>query len=96
VRRLLVRLDEARIRGGLVYEREAAFRFLERGRVDLAHLGLRRSQPAAESDASRFLDKGRFAFAEQLPCRELLVNLEPDLQAQCSVIHRLRKSRRRD
>jgi len=94
--RLFVRLDEARIRGRFVYEREAAFRFLECGRVDLAHLRLRRPQPAAESDASRFLDEDRFAFAEQLARRELLVELEPDLQAQRSVVHRLTKSRRRD
>jgi len=66
------------------------------GRVDFAHLGLGRPQPATESNASRFLDEDRFAFAEQLPRRELLVNLEPDLQAERSVVHRLRKSRRRD
>src|SRR5206468_11897532 len=87
VRGLLVGLDEACVVRDLINEREAAPRFLDRGRVDFAELGLRRAEPADERPLRRVRQAGGI-LAEALPRVELLVDLEPALEAEGFVVHR--------
>src|SRR5207249_937671 len=65
-----------------------AFPLLDGGRIDLAELRLRGPQPSAESESAGRVDEGRRVFAEQLVGRELLVDLQADLQTECAVVQR--------
>src|SRR3989441_6527266 len=92
--RLLVRLDEAGVRRRLVDEGESPLRLFDGRGVDLAELGLGRPKPSTESLSTEVVDEDRRVLAEELVRRELLVDLQSDLQAEGPIVHWLRNRRR--
>ena len=92
--RLLVRLDEAGVRRRLVDEGESPLRLFDGRGVDLAELGLGRPKPSTESLSTEVVDEDRRVLAEELVRRELLVDLQSDLQAEGPIIHGFRNRRR--
>src|SRR5207249_10825377 len=79
---------------GLVDESAAPLRRLDRRGVDLPELGLGRPKPSTEPLSTRRIDEDGRVLAEQLVRRELLVDLQSDLQAEGPIVHGLRNRRR--
>src|SRR5213079_1534346 len=92
--RFFVRLDQTGVRCRLIHECEAPLRLLDRRGVDLAELGLRRPEPSTEPMTIGGIDEDRRVLAEQFVRRELLVDLQPDLQAEAPIVHGFRNRRR--
>src|SRR6266571_5778527 len=85
--RFFVRLDQTGVRCCLIDEGEAPLRLLDRRGVDLAELGLRRPKPSTEPLSTGGIDEDGRVLAEQFVRRELLVDLQSDLQAEGPIIH---------
>src|SRR5439155_17018670 len=94
MRRFFVRLDQTGVRCRLIDEGEAPLRLLDRRGVDLAELGLRRPEPSTEPLTTGGIDEDRRVLAEQLVRRELLVDLQSDLQAEGPIVHGIRNRSR--
>src|SRR6266566_8770195 len=92
--RFFVRLDQTGVRCRLVDEGEAPLRLLDRRGVNLAELGLRRPKPSTEPLSTRGIDEDGRVLAEQLVRRELLVDLQSDLQAEGPIVHGIGNRRR--
>src|SRR5256884_7879059 len=92
--RFFVRLDQTRVRCRLIDEGEAPLRLLDRRGVDLPELGLRRPKPSTEPLSTKGIDEDGRVLAEQLVRRELLVDLQSDLQAEGPIIHGIGNRRR--
>src|SRR5437879_1866240 len=93
--RFFVRLDQTGVRCCLIDEAEAPLRLLDGRGVHLAELGLGRPEPSTESLSAGRIDEDGRILAEQFVRRELLVNLQSDLQAEGPIVHGLRNRRRR-
>src|SRR5207302_3540523 len=92
--RFFVRRDQTGVRCRRIHAGEAPLRLLDRRGVDLAELGLRRPEPSTEPLTTGGIDEDRRVLAEQFVRRELLVDLQPDLQAEGPIIHGLRNRKR--